>query len=38
VVMGQISSVTDLLTATATGTVVTILGFTAIIYSIYSTK
>jgi hypothetical protein len=38
VLMGQISSVTDLLTATATGTVVTILGFAAIIYSIYSTK
>jgi hypothetical protein len=38
VLMGQISSVTDLLTATATGTVVTVFGFTAIIYSIYSTK
>jgi hypothetical protein len=29
---------TDLLAATATGTLVTILGFMAIIYSIYSTK
>ena len=38
VVLGQISSVTDLLAATATGTIVTILGFVAIIYSIYSTK
>ena len=38
VIIGQISSVTDLLAATATGTVVTILGFVAIIYSIYATK
>lgn len=38
VVVGQISSVVDLLAATATGTIVTILGFVAIIYSIYSTK
>jgi len=38
VVMGQISSVMDLLTAIAAGTIVTILGFVAIIYSIYSTK
>lgn len=28
----------DLLTATATGTIVTVLGFIAIIFSIYSTK
>jgi hypothetical protein len=38
VVVGSVASLTDLLTAMAVGTAVTILGFVTIIYSIYSVK
>ncbi len=38
VVVGSVASLTDLLTAMAVGTVVTVLGFFVIIYSIYAVK